>query len=189
MGEGTLYAMNRDAYKEKYGFGLHVSSKMVRDYICFNHLKIENHIGIAEYASMLVEKQQNKGDRDFSAEITERCIKQALCFEVLKEFCEAGTLSREDIIELNRKAHTLAEHLNDKNIQILNDSALMKEAFEKLAILPEQSISEREKLAEHNQVSLSQSEIQRIITIDCNNKVSIIREVQQEKSRSSDLQI
>ncbi|MCR5224732.1 MAG: AAA family ATPase [Alphaproteobacteria bacterium] len=189
IGEGTLYAMNRDAYKEKYGFGLHVSSKMVRDYTRFNHLNIENHMGIAEYASMLAEKQLNRGDRNFNSEITERCIKQALCFEVLKKFCEAGTLSRESIVELNQKAHTLAEHLNDKNIQILNEHALMKEAFEKLATLPEQSISERGKSAEHNQVSLSQSEIQRIMTNERSVKMLEMGVQQQAKFRDTELQI
>lgn len=186
-GSGTLYELNKSTYRDANGFGLHVSGKMVKNYLGVNALEVKYNFGIAEYASMIAEKLLvDRQDKSFAPEIIEKGIKQALCFEIFKEISiqSSKLLDQENIIKLHQKANVLAEHLNDKNIQILNDQALMKEAFEQLSAQPEHV-----KNIPFAKTSLTQNEIQQLITIDFNNRVSIIREVQQEESRSSDLQI
>lgn len=126
-----LYQMNSEAHKAEVGYGFQINHSMIEDYI--NHFKLDVKFNpeIAEHASMLADKHQTDSKEPISAEIANNCIKQALCYEVLKE-------SNKDLKtpytteQLQGKASELSKHIKEENISVLNDKNLMQEALFKI---------------------------------------------------------
>ena len=129
-GFDSLYAVNFMLYKNVHGFGLHISNNMVREYIRYNKLSIGFTPRMAEYASMLAETHLQKSKlKALSPEAAELCIKQSVCFEVLKQAQGIDRLTKENTALLHKTSHELAKHISESNIQALNNDSLMKEVI------------------------------------------------------------
>jgi len=126
-----LYQMNSEAHARRHGYGFQINHTMVKDYIKHCKLDIPFNYEIAEHASMLADKHQTDSKEPISAEQANDCIKQALCYEVLKE-------SNKDLKipytteQLQGKASELSKHIKEENISVLNDKNLMQEALFKI---------------------------------------------------------
>ena len=128
--EDGLYAVNFMFYKNVHGFGLHISNNMIREYIRYNKLSIGFTHRMAEYASMLAETHLQKSkSKALSPEAAELCIKQSVCFEVLKQAQGIDHLIKDNIALLHQASHELAKHISESNIQSLNNDSIMKEAI------------------------------------------------------------
>ena len=126
-----LIQMNSEAHARRHGYGFQINHTMVKDYIKHCKLDVPFNYKIAEHASMLADKYQTDSKEPISAEIANNCIKQALCYEALKE-------SNKDLKtpyateQLQGKASELSKHIKEENISILNDKKLMQEALFKI---------------------------------------------------------
>ena len=125
------YQMNSEAHARRHGYGFQINHTMIKDYIKHCKLDVSFNYEIAEHASMLSDKYQTDSKGPISAEIADNCIKQALCYEVLKE-------SNKDLNtpwsteQLQGKASELSRHIKEENIGVLNDKNLMHEALLKI---------------------------------------------------------
>ena len=126
-----LIQMNSEAHARRHGYGFQINHTMVKDYIKHCKLDVPFNYKIAEHASMLADKYQTDSKEPISAEIANNCVKQALCYEALKE-------SNKDLKtpyateQLQGKASELSKHIKEENISILNDKKLMQEALFKI---------------------------------------------------------
>lgn len=128
--EDSLYAVNFMIHKNTYGFGLHISNNMIREYIRYNKLNVNFAPQMAEYASLLAETYLQKSKaKALSSEAAELCMKQSVCFEVLKQAQGIDRLTKDNITLLHQTSHELAKHISENNIQSLNNDSLMKEAI------------------------------------------------------------
>ncbi|MCR4623859.1 MAG: AAA family ATPase, partial [Alphaproteobacteria bacterium] len=126
-----LIQMNSEAHKAEVGYGFQVNHSMIEDYI--NHFKLDVKFNpeIAEHASMIADRYQTDSKEPISAEIANDCIKQALCYEALKESNkELKTPWTEE--QLQNKASALSQHIKEENISVLNDKNLIQEALFKI---------------------------------------------------------
>lgn len=139
-------------YKNVHGFGLHISNNMIREYIRYNKLSIGFTPRMAEYASMLAETHLQKSkSKALSPEAAELCIKQSVCFEVLKQAQGIDHLIKDNIALLHQASHELAKHVSENNIQSLNNDSLMKEAipiFSNPSHTPSPKAADAERLCE-----------------------------------------
>ena len=104
---------------------------MVKDYIKHCKLDVPFNYEIAEHASMIADRYQTDSKEPVSAEIANDCIKQALCYEALKESNkDLKTPWTEE--QLQNKASALSQHIKEENISVLNDKNLMQEALFKI---------------------------------------------------------
>jgi len=139
----SIYKLSLEAHRENEGYGLYVSNSMLDTYISSKGIEIEPKEYINEYASMLVQKIVDEQKiKKISPELLESCIKQALCFETLKQAADQKELTPDVVNILHSKAQALSEKLSDDNIRILNDKELMKQASEVLTSKEIQSLPE-----------------------------------------------
>ena len=94
-------------------------------------LNIKFNPEIAEHASMLADRYQTDSKEPISAERANDCIKQALCYEVLKE-SNKYLKTPYTTEQLQGKASELSKHIKEENITVLNDKNLMQEALFKI---------------------------------------------------------
>ena len=126
-----LIQMNSEAHARRHGYGFQINHTMVKDYIKHCKLDVPFNYEIAEHASMIADRYQTDSKEPISAERANDCIKQALCYEVLKE-------SNKDLKtpytteQLQGKAFELSKHIKEENITVLNDKNLMQEALFKI---------------------------------------------------------
>jgi len=165
----SIYKLSLEAHRENEGYGLYVSNSMLDTYISSKGIEIEAKEYINEYASMLVQKIIDEQKlKEVSPKLMESCIKQAVCFETLKQATDQKELTHESVNILHSKAQTLSEKLGDDNIRVLNDKKLMKQANEVLACKEIQSLSEnnvkqiidsnaRELKSEPNNINIERS--------------------------------
>lgn len=125
------YQMNSEAHARRCGYGFQVNHTMVKDYIKHCKLDIPFNYEIAEHASMIADKYQTDSKEPISADLANDCIKQALCYEALKESNrDLKTPWTEE--QLQGKASALSQHIKEENIDVLNDKNLMQEALFKI---------------------------------------------------------
>ncbi len=126
-----LIQMNSEAHARRHGYGFQINHTMVKDYMKHCKLDVPFNYRIAEHASMIADKYQTDSKEPISAEIANDCIKQALCYEVLKESNkELKTPWTEE--QLQNKASALSQHIKEENISVLNDKNLIQEALFKI---------------------------------------------------------
>ena len=126
-----LYQMNSEAHKTKVGYGFQVNHSMIEDYINHFKLNIKFNPEIAEHASMLADRYQTDSKEPISAERANDCIKQALCYEVLKE-SNKYLKTPYTTEQLQGKASELSKHIKEEYITVLNDNNMMQEALFKI---------------------------------------------------------
>jgi nucleoside-triphosphatase THEP1 len=121
-----------ETHTQRYGYAPHVSRSMLVAYCGENDLKISM-VGdyvTNEYASMIAHnKMESNGIREFSVEIAEEAIKQALCFKALKESDGIKELTPENVKELHNKAGIISGHLTKENMHVLDDKKFMQLAY------------------------------------------------------------
>lgn len=127
----STYLLNSEYHKQEHGYGFQINHTMVKDYIKHCKLDVPFNYEIAEHASMIADRYQTDSKEPVSAEIANDCIKQALCYEALKE-------SNKDLKtpyateQLQGKASELSKHIKEENISVLNDKNLIQEALFKI---------------------------------------------------------
>ena len=128
----STYLLNSEYHKQEHGYGFQINHTMVKDYIKHCKLDVPFNYEIAEHASILADKYQTDSKEPISAEIANDCIKQALCYEVLKESNkDLKTPWTEE--QLQNKASALSQHIKEENIiSVLNDKNLIQEALFKI---------------------------------------------------------
>ena len=80
---------------------------------------------------MLADRYQTDSKEPISAERANDCIKQALCYEVLKE-SNKYLKTPYTTEQLQGKASELSKHIKEENITVLNDKNIMQEALFKI---------------------------------------------------------
>ena len=146
----STYLLNSEYHKQEHGYGFQINHTMFKDYITHCKLDIPFNYEIAEHASMIADKYQTDSKEPISAEIANDCIKQTLCYEVLKE-------SNKDLKtpyateQLQGKASELSKHIKEENITVLNDKNLMQEALLKI-----DGISQETQNVDLKQIHVSQ---------------------------------
>ena len=146
----STYLLNSEYHKQEHGYGFQINHTMIKDYITHCKLDIPFNYEIAEHASMIADKYQTDSKEPISAEIANDCIKQTLCYEVLKE-------SNKDLKtpyateQLQGKASELSKHIKEENITVLNDKNLMQEALLKI-----DGISQETQNVDLKQIHVSQ---------------------------------
>jgi hypothetical protein len=126
------YELLNEVYLNNFNYAPHVSNSMVYAYCGEHNIGFSFNKGdlISEYASIVAhQKISESGLKEPSIEIICDSVKQALCFQALRKAENIVDLSNEKIQQLSAKAKILAEHLNSKNMHILNDKKIMHEAF------------------------------------------------------------
>ncbi|MCR4623509.1 MAG: AAA family ATPase, partial [Alphaproteobacteria bacterium] len=127
----STYLLNSEYHKQEHGYGFQINHTMVKDYIKHCKLDVPFNYEIAEHASMIADRYQTDSKEPVSAEIANNCIKQALCYEALKESNkDLKTPWTEE--QLQNKASALSQHIKEENISVLNDKNLMQEALFKI---------------------------------------------------------
>ena len=127
----STYLLNSEYHKQEHGYGFQINHTMVKDYIKHCKLDVPFNYEIAEHASMIADRYQTDSKEPVSAEIANNCIKQALCYEALKESNkDLKTPWTEE--QLQNKASVLSQHIKEENISVLNDKNLMQEALFKI---------------------------------------------------------
>lgn len=120
--ESNSYSLSMEISKADSGQVAYVNRDMLKNYLLDKGLNMSAKKYMCEYASKLI---QNKIDNGALKEVTPTeiisSIKQAVCFEALREVSKPDT----SIEKLQSQAQVLSEHLVDKNIRALNDKTLM----------------------------------------------------------------
>ena len=100
---------------------------MLKNYLMDNELNISAKNYMCEYASKLIQaKIDSEMVKEVTAEEIVSSIKEAVCFEALREVSRSDT----SIEKLQEQARVLSEHLTDKNIRALNDKELLRQITE-----------------------------------------------------------
>lgn len=130
---------------EEKGYAPHVSSSIMFAYCRMHDISNNLHAGKLpqEYASMLVQRQII-GTKSASAEVIESCVKQALCFEALKNSHNIKELTPKLVQELHRKAAVLSSRIISGNVRVLDDKSIMKEAFSSIDVKQENPLTKNE---------------------------------------------
>ncbi len=127
----STYLLNSEYHKQEHGYGFQINHTMVKDYIKHCKLDVPFNYEIAEHASMIADRYQTDSKEPVNAEIANNCIKQALCYEALKESNkDLKTPWTEE--QLQNKASALSQHIKEENISVLNDKNLIQEALFKI---------------------------------------------------------
>lgn len=159
----SLYILSSGIHKKTEGYALHVSNSMLNNYLFSHGIEIQSQEHIYKYASILVQKEVGEQNlKEVPTDLIESSLKQAVCFEALKNASGNKELTPEAVNILHSKAEILSEKLNDENIRILNNKELMKEANSVISIdssapslLPERS--EQIMMAHESDVSYERS--------------------------------
>jgi ATP-dependent exoDNAse (exonuclease V) alpha subunit len=131
-GKQEDYKLQNEVYLNNFNYAPFVSKTMVHAYCEKHNIDFSLSKGnlVYEYASIIAYQKINAcNSEEASIEIIHDSIKQALCFQTLKRVEKITNLSHEDIQHLSAKAAILSEHLTEKNLHILNDEKIMREAF------------------------------------------------------------
>jgi len=144
--KGHDYKENMKEHKKDFGYAQHVSKPTVYAFCEGYDVSSTLHKGESaqEYASMLVQQKLNsQGLQEATPEIVESAVKQALCFQALKNAYDINTkeLTHESVQELHKKAEILANNLTSENIHVLQDKGLMKEVSEKISVSQKEELS------------------------------------------------
>jgi hypothetical protein len=126
------YELRNKVYLNNFNYAPHVSKSMIYAYCGEHNVDFGLNKGdlISEYASIIAhQKITASGLKESSTEIVCDSIRQALCFQALRKTENIADLSAEKIRQLSAKAEILSEHLDSKNMHILNDKKIINEAF------------------------------------------------------------
>jgi hypothetical protein len=125
----SLYMLSSEIHKKTEGYALHASNSMLNNYLSSHGIEMQSQEHIYKYASILVQKAIDEQNlKEVPTELIESSIKQAVCFEALKQATSNKELTPESVNILHSKAQILSEKLTDENIRILNNKELMIEA-------------------------------------------------------------
>jgi len=125
--ESNSYRLLMEINKNDSGQVSYVTRDMLKNYLMDNELNISAKNYMCEYASKLIQAKINSEMvKEVTAEEIVSSIKEAVCFEALREVSRSDT----SIEKLQGQARVLSEHLTDKNIRALNDKELLRQITE-----------------------------------------------------------
>lgn len=85
---------------------------------------------------------------DSLIDLIENSIKQTICFEIIKKDSDIKNLSKEDLLEIHKKAEILASKIDHKDLNYQNRYTfenMKKEVYENMHDLPQKrQLNERE---------------------------------------------